>query len=144
MTQPIIPDDATPAAAARAILDAIKANPQRHDQTSWVKLVDANGDWLCDVPHATAIDPTECGTTMCVAGWAAHLNGWTLHSDSGIATRGDNSDTHVREIGRCLLGLSRGAARHLFYETDEDAARKTLQGIADGEHPDDAVMEHVP
>jgi hypothetical protein len=55
---------------AGRILDAIEANPGAFDMDAWYRNP-ARAELLPDAEPA-------CGTTMCIAGWAAHLTGWTL------------------------------------------------------------------
>lgn len=60
----------TPAEVAGAVLDAIEAQPDAFDMSRWMDLPEYG--------RLAPYDPPECGTTMCAAGWTAHLTGWTL------------------------------------------------------------------
>lgn len=133
-----IPDDATPAQAAASILAAIRAEPHRHDQEVWAygpvnrALHVENGGKPYPIP-----DADMCGTVMCVAGWASHLNGWRMHWGSGRVTRdGQASAAPIRAAQ--LLGLREGAAEALFEATKWQAIR-ALELIAGGTDPDRAV-----
>lgn len=60
----------TPAEVAAAVLDGIENYPGSFDMENWARLTDID-----------ALQPDRaptCGTAMCVAGWAAHVTGWTL------------------------------------------------------------------
>ncbi|MFJ6730031.1 hypothetical protein ACIQPQ_34540 [Streptomyces sp. NPDC091281] len=110
------PPPSTPAAVAAAVLDAIEARPQNFSMHSWHW--QANGD--------ASLLPSEepgCGTTMCVAGWAAHVTGWTLRGSRGFKD-GDARD--VEDIAQDALGLEYA---NLFYYSAEDAV-EALRGIA--------------
>lgn len=60
----------TPADVAADVLDAIEQHPQAFDMNSWVE----SNDEIALPPAAAP----QCGTTLCAAGWAAHVTGWTL------------------------------------------------------------------
>lgn len=53
---------------AHRVLEAIEANPHHWNQRKW-----------CTT--------TECGTAMCFAGWACHLEGWQLDPLTSYAVR---------------------------------------------------------
>ncbi|MEU3899769.1 hypothetical protein [Streptomyces sp. NPDC045251] len=106
----------TPAAVAAAVLDAIEREPEAFDMASWF--------WQ---PEGGALEPgqvPDCGTTMCVAGWAAHLTGWTLRNTQ-YAQKGDLVAA-IEDIGQRALGLDRP---HLFHESSA-VAINALREIA--------------
>lgn len=126
------------ATLARKILDQITTQPQHFDMTEWF-----------DTPGGGTIHPDRplgCGTTLCIAGWAAHLTGWTLErrtDDSRVdyVARKDDVTTDgvcdIAILARDLLGLANDT---LFYE-GAHVAVPLLQQIADGHEPDrDAVI----
>lgn len=100
---------------AGRILDAIESNPDAFDMDQW-----HSGPTLS--PEA---EP-ECGTTLCVAGWAAHLSGWTL--DGSNASKGDEW-AKVSRVACDALGLTVEAGADLFY-AGEDYALNTLREMA--------------
>ncbi|MEO3852594.1 hypothetical protein ABGB09_34090 [Streptomyces sp. B8F3] len=105
----------TPAEVAAAVLVAVEAHPEAFDMGAWFS---SPGD---------AIQPGDDvgGTAMCVAGWAAHMAGWTLVHDE---TEGksyaeqDGVRLYVDEAGRLALGLSRARADVLFASTQPPRA----------------------
>ncbi|MEV7422845.1 hypothetical protein [Streptomyces sp. NPDC091212] len=88
----------TPAALAGAILDHITARPNAFAMSSWIF-----------IPECGRLDPTDepdCGTTMCVAGWAAHLTGWTLVDADEPETEfpeGESTSTYAEKDGIRML-----------------------------------------
>lgn len=66
------PFPATPAEVASAILEAIAAQPEAFTMEHWAMLLGV---------HSLVPDEAPaCGSTLCAAGWAAHVTGWTLVS----------------------------------------------------------------
>ncbi|HET6636811.1 MAG TPA: hypothetical protein VFH77_17480 [Streptomyces sp.] len=105
----------TPAEVAAAVLDAIESQPDAFDMACWF--------WK---PMGEALAPGEtpaCGTVMCIAGWAAHLTGWTLHSTR--ASKGTQFQS-IPDIGRQALGLDN---EDLFHAAPGDAIN-ALRDIA--------------
>ncbi|WP_327377989.1 hypothetical protein OG393_30930 [Streptomyces sp. NBC_01216] len=92
---------ATPPDVAAAVLDAILARPDTFNMATWI---DADGPLAPD-------DEPDCGTTLCVAAWAAHLTGWTVHNDT--ATRNGEA-RRIEDVGREALGLTHEDANALF------------------------------
>lgn len=114
-----------PTETAAAILACIEAEPHRHDQAHWKAAIrDDHGN--------------VCGTTMCVAGWAAHLHGWEFGPGDMGGTR-LGVIRSIASIGRDALGLCPAAADRLFHDATNDGAIRVLHDIADGEDPDIAV-----
>ncbi len=67
---------------AERVLDAIDANPDQFDMTAW------------------------CGTTRCIAGWAAHLDGWKMpRIVSSVWAEKDNRSDRIPEIAARFLGI---------------------------------------
>lgn len=99
-----------------AVLDQIEADPEHWDQTNW-SLV------------------TECGTTMCFAGWACKMEGLTLGievkpgSYTASVSLADGRD--ISDAAELILGLTWQEARSLFVETiygdDESTLRNDRQ-----------------
>jgi hypothetical protein len=89
----------TPAEVAAAVLDAIEARPDTLYMKTWATLP-------AGVLHPS--DKIECGTTMCIAGWAAHLTGYTLRreaEDVGIYAEKDSGKYEVENVAAEALGL---------------------------------------
>ncbi|MFF2094820.1 hypothetical protein [Streptomyces sp. NPDC058202] len=100
----------TPAQVADAVLDAIEANPAAFDMATWFW---PRGPRRTLLPEQTP----ECGTTMCIAGWAAHLTGWTLLSD-GLSGSRDGVTEDVADIAAEALGLT---MHNIFYDSADEA-----------------------
>ncbi len=67
------------------VLDAIDAQPDRLSMASY---------------------ESACGTTRCIAGWAAHLAGWSIVQHTGIATKdGESAYGHIDDIASDFLGI---------------------------------------
>lgn len=101
---------------ARRILDAIEQYPEAFDMDSWHGGRPIGPD-----------DAPACGTTMCVAGWAAHLEGWTLN---GIDAGKDGVWRNADDVAAVALGLDDASADLLFYSTAE-RAREMLEEMAE-------------
>ncbi|MFF8406941.1 hypothetical protein ACF06P_35600 [Streptomyces sp. NPDC015684] len=104
----------TSAEVAAAVLDAIEANPHALDMGTWFWPRGANKT----LPPEQA---PACGTTMCIAGWAAHVTGWTLVPD-GMSGRKDGVTRGIEDIALDALGLT---FTNLFY----DAADEAIEGL---------------
>ncbi|TLS46019.1 hypothetical protein FE633_10710 [Streptomyces montanus] len=91
---------------AARIRTEITRHPRHHDQHAWLA-----GTRLLRPDQAP-----DCGTTLCVAGWTAHLTGYTLERDSGIvrAFRPGIPRGYVDDVARVELGLTEDDARTLF------------------------------
>lgn len=115
---------------ARKILDAIDQHPDNFDMADWFTRYDGN------VTLRPTEDVVSCNTTLCVAGWAAHLSGYTLinrmvddadgQPETEIIASKDGIERDLPAVALELLGLESNA---LFY-TDEDGAREWLGNIA--------------
>lgn len=107
----------TPAEVAAAILDMIEQYPRQFDTSTWFY---RSGDSVL-APHESA----GCGTTMCVAGWAAHLTGWTLRGS--LAEKGSHV-VYIEAAGREALGLDANTD-DLFWMSADNAI-EVLREIA--------------
>lgn len=116
------------AVLAQKILDNIAKHPDSFDMDNWFKRDDER-----EVLRAT--EEITCGTTLCVAGWAGHLSGYTLShhlDDTGDVPRmlalasKDGVGRPLTAVAMKLLGLSNDSLFH----TDEDGAREWLGNIA--------------
>lgn len=131
----------TPAEVASAILDAIESHPTAFFMGDWVRLA-------ADAPLPPYVAP-PCGTTLCAAGWAAHLTGWTLvvldddqdlaevtvtHADGsetgGFASRYAEKNGEKREICQVAAAALGFGPTGGFWYADEDSALVRLREIA--------------
>ncbi|MFD7793595.1 hypothetical protein [Streptomyces sp. NPDC059759] len=103
-----VPD--TPAQVAGAVLDAIEGNPAAFNMGAWFWPRGARQTLL---PEQTP----ACGTTMCIAGWTAHLTGWTLLSD-GLSGSRDGVTDEIADIAAEALGLT---MHNIFYDSADEA-----------------------
>ncbi|MFE0101205.1 hypothetical protein [Streptomyces sp. NPDC059009] len=73
------------------IRDMIREHPEQHDQDHWAKR-------------------TSCGTTYCIAGWAAVLTGaqldWIPVHGGWSANTIDNEDEYIEICAQRVMGLS--------------------------------------
>ncbi|WP_405657746.1 hypothetical protein [Streptomyces sp. NBC_00079] len=112
----------TPAEVAAAILDAIDAQPGALDMWLWTSLAPC---------QSLAPDQLVGDITLCVAGWACRVSGWTLVcSDIGMdyAHKG-GPRYNIADVAANALGLSHEEAEDLFSQS-EDIARQQLAIIA--------------
>lgn len=133
----------TPAEIAAAALDGIQAHPGAFDMENWARLT--------DIPTLQPDREPTCGTVMCVAGWVAHITGWTLvdvvldddqddepvlitHA-SGVqsldfvhvyATK-DGVNRYIDDVARIALGLGQS---EIFWHVDAETALQRLRAIA--------------
>ncbi|MET9122976.1 hypothetical protein [Streptomyces sp. NPDC004528] len=107
----------TPATVAAAVLDRIEQYPDQFDMSTWF--------WRAGGSVLAPREAVDCGTTMCVAGWAAHVTGWTLRGS--LAERGGETD-YIENVGREALGLD-ADTDDLFWATADDAI-EALREIA--------------
>lgn len=101
---------------AKAVLDIIRMNPEQHDQSSW--------EWKDR--------EDECGTTRCVAGWAAHLHGYNV--------RNALVNTGMVRLGCKLLDIDTITGTQLFSGTSDKEAVHALEYLAKGDSIDWKVV----
>lgn len=112
----------TPAEVAAAILDKIEQYPENFDMDSWATLPNAVLEPCGELP---------CGTTMCIAGWAAHLTGHTLHrtwEGNGVFTKKDGVRGDVEHVAGAALGLTPDGTEMFWWPAPE--ALQRLREIA--------------
>ncbi|WP_329214869.1 hypothetical protein OG352_05390 [Streptomyces sp. NBC_01485] len=126
----VTPYPEAPAEIAAAVLDRIEANQAAFNMYYWAHL-----------PESRQLDPDAepaCGTTLCAAGWVAHLTGWTL------VHLPEDQDEEV--IGRDADGREYSSYTNVFAEKGDhrrfigDVARDALR-LADTETFWDAPAE---
>lgn len=131
----------TPAAVAAAVLDAIEADPRGFGMGCWWSY-QYWGETLKLHPGGDL-----CGSTLCAAGWTAHVTGWTLvactkpvevqaRNDDDGTPRTVNSNLYATKGGRRRL-ISAVAADSLglspeetFWYSDDEEALARLREIA--------------
>lgn len=112
------------------VRNAVTANPECHAQRTW-----------SEAPDKTAEEAVECGTTMCMAGWAI-----AIATRKSVAQAQHDAGKYS-EIARChmpaspgrlaadLMGLTDAEATGedgdsgLFYTMDEEEAIKILDRL---------------
>lgn len=114
----------SPAAVARATLEAIDAERDAFYMGSWIDLP----------PDRRSLKPgerpEECGTTLCAAGWACHAAGYVITADDLAYLPGSSKRETIRDVAARLLDLPRGT---LLFFVSEKRAYAGLKEIADGE-----------
>jgi hypothetical protein len=84
----------------RQIADIIETTPAEFHMCGWVQ-------------------KSECGTTMCIAGWALRLTGGNICEDANGPyfwdAQGEMSDKDIVEDAARALGLPLGSADRLFH-----------------------------
>lgn len=102
----------TPAQIAGIVLDQIEAHPGVFDMQNWARL-----------PRMTRLAPDaspSCGTTLCAAGWIAHVTGWTLVDLPG--------DDQAQVIGRLDSGVEYNTYAQCYAE--KDGERRQICDVA--------------
>jgi len=114
---------------AAEIVNVIKSNPDGHDQQSWG-------------------EGTDCGTTACIAGWAAFLTGkahYEVDEHGGYSLLTENGFMDFDEVSAKLLELNQETADKLFFYYNNEGALKALEYIAAGEDvPWSELMAEYP
>jgi hypothetical protein len=106
---------------ARRVLEAIEENPDSFDMTVW---------WEGPTEELTP-DDDVCGSTLCVAGWALHLDGWTLAMGGGTAIKDGAWDTESAAL-RAFAPSTEAERFDLaqLFHTGEFRARAVLRYVA--------------
>lgn len=103
------------AARAQNVLDAITTYEDNFKMSWWFTPGGGkDGRKKFDLEPDAEI---TCGTTMCVAGWAAHLDGWKLRAFDSDAEK-DGVRRAVASVGLEYLGLHNDA---LFFVSETEA-----------------------
>ncbi|MGP3950840.1 hypothetical protein [Streptomyces sp. 7N604] len=103
---------------AARILREITERPDHYDQTHWLDGVDI----LLPAEDLTG-GVLSCGTTLCVAGFAAHLTGHTIavefddEDECVVASKPGRPATLVNTAARAELALTESDAAWLFWGT---------------------------
>lgn len=108
------------------LLGVIEANPDKHHQ----------GSFACK---------SECGTTMCAAGWAVELWGsginWVNISPAYSLSKGEVFVANIAKSGQTIadesaniLELDEDELHHLFYNCQSlEDLKKSVKRLANGE-----------
>lgn len=147
------------------VLRSILTHPEEHDQSSWLEVVDfseapeVDGGITSDTDEDGRTTESRtvtikgmlegsCGTSACVAGWAALHEGWQVRTtrtcydgyvDYGVFSIspegeecyvGHSVDFEVQ--GRDALELDYSTSNTLFYDTTNDTAPIYLYGLIKG------------
>ncbi|MFF0183508.1 hypothetical protein [Streptomyces sp. NPDC005244] len=93
----------------RKVRETIRRHPEKHDQGNWGL-------------------KTECGTTHCIAGWAAFLSGavidWERELDGAWSADTVNGGARsIEDYARDALGLTFDQS-NIFYMGRDDALRR--------------------
>ncbi|MFF3848016.1 hypothetical protein [Streptomyces sp. NPDC002328] len=112
----VTPYPQTPAEVAAAVLDGIEANEAAFSMHYWVR-----------TPVRSPFTPDDepaCGTTMCAAGWVAHVTGWTLvdlpedADEVDLTSRDEDGFEYETSAGTYA---QRGGERRLISDVARDA-----------------------
>ena len=129
-------DTLTGAALAATIEKVVTMLPDAHDQGSWFYSYDVDNNQSVDpesiqlVQILDAVEAGEeaakevkCNTTLCSAGWAVMLNGYTLAKDSWGDERAvkDGESFDIATLAADLLDINKRTADTLF---DGDTANE--------------------
>lgn len=114
----------SPAAVARATLEAIDAERDAFRMDAWINLPYGRKS-LGPEDH-----PSTCGTTLCAAGWACHVAGYIITADEMVYRPGSSKRESIRDVAARLLGLP---PRTPLFFVREERAYNELTVIANGE-----------
>jgi hypothetical protein len=122
---------------AQQILDLFDQYPRLHRQSRWFDSgSNPDGTERQELPPAGPEVDYPCGTTMCVAGAACHVTGYTLHAGAFVSKDGENGEPIYR-AARIEMGLTTRQADWLFdADRTNSEVKTTLRTIAAGGHPD--------
>lgn len=128
----------TPAEVAAAVLDQIECYPDAFDMAVWI-----DGPYTGDFAFPPGTEPV-CGTTLCAAGWAASVTGWTIvngdQAEQVISLLPDGGETtawstcyaekgserrFVKDVAAAALGLGEGPT--FFYDPADQALLRLRQ-----------------
>ncbi|RNG26435.1 hypothetical protein EEJ42_14915 [Streptomyces botrytidirepellens] len=127
------------ATLAARIRNEINERPEHYDQHDWF-----SGDVLR--PDEDLNAPVHCGTTLCVAGYAAHFTGHVLLASGSAVVPDTSRRQDIEWVAREELGLTDADAEWLFHpmRTQEEVlvALDQLAGGAAGIDTE-AITSHV-
>lgn len=140
---------------AQKVLNKVRKHPERHNQADFIAMPGGphkfyNEDGTENIATITVADfkKTACGTTGCLAGWAAALTapaGTVLDPIWSNLIFPDGTKADVEMYAIKALGITVGQANALFYCYDNETAIKRLEYLI--EHPSAGLREletHLP
>lgn len=101
---------------ALAVIGFWTLHPEKHDQSTFVSD-------LHDIKETQSL----CGTTLCAAGTTVYIEGGI----QGLLKM-QHADDYT-ETARHLLGITYEESHALFYDMDNERARRVVAAIADGD-----------
>lgn len=110
---------------ARQVLEIITEHPENHDQSTWCEPGVHSLLYI-----STVEDVTGCGTTMCVAGWAALVDEYKIDTSLDLAVKGRSRMT-IRAAGERALGVDFRLVNELFYLANNRRAVDILTQLAE-------------
>lgn len=129
-----------PEEVAAAVAAVIRLQPQRWDQGAWFADNDSDGDSRVQVQQvrdALYAEDGTCGSTACVAGWAAILTapaGTSIQDGTYLCSPDGQLMQLIERAGRRALGLNLSDAHWLFSgERDREQVLAALDSVAAGE-----------
>lgn len=147
----VINDELTGAELAFEIGQQISRTPDAHQQAFWFRNKDQSNR---RVVSETFLKQPECGTTLCVAGWAAVLNGYDVgyyEHPTGVRSvyaykmvQGLELRFEIGDLAQDLLEISDGDAEALFCATNNREAVVALEYLETGSRIDwDDISEEL-
>lgn len=119
----------TPAAIAAATLEGIASDAAGFDMRGWCERPDYGR------PLEPGDAPSHCGTTLCAAGWVAHVLGYVIFPGGACVPADDRMKypTCVEVLANQALRLRSHDGNLIWYCTDRpELALYLLRAIADG------------
>lgn len=98
-------------ALAKRVRDHLTEHPEQHKQANFWRR-------------------TDCGTTACIAGWVAILDGVDLEIEPALSGPGASATTlatgeDISHYAGRVLGLTHGEIESLFYDIQDETAALT-------------------
>ncbi len=126
---------------AKRVNELIKRKPHMFEMNSWanstlLSFSELEEGYVFLNSLEDLIEP-DCGTTMCLAGWGAAVNGCKLVKDERfnkwdpIAVDEHGNKRNIETVGFDVFPGEEDALAELFYE-NETVAKKAIQFMADG------------
>ncbi len=112
------------------ILNAVQLNPNNFNMSSWFNACPME-DWQDTLKDLLPQDEPSCGTTLCIAGWAAHNAGYRISQDGITAFDVSGCGIPIPTVARHYLGLDGDESTWLFHLV-HDRALEALNELAKG------------
>jgi hypothetical protein len=133
-------NEMTPAQVARRVAEIIRAHPGMHYQGSWwdAGLQAGEADMLPVARLLASLDASRCGTTCCVAGWAAAVTApaGSVFEDSDVRYP-DGRNRRIEFAAADALGLDASEETPELFQgwRTRDEVLAELDRIAGGGEP---------